>query len=112
MQAIKVILMSGPDDGLEVWLRDEENKGSALEDGWQFSVGRHEGNDLVIPFDTHVSRNHAIIVLKGDGLLLGDLDSHNGTYVQDRRVEDVSRIETGQLLRIGQTWLTVAEVDV
>jgi pSer/pThr/pTyr-binding forkhead associated (FHA) protein len=111
MRAIKVILMCGPDDGLEVWLREAENHGEAIGDGWQVSVGRHEDNDLVVPFDTQVSRRHAIIKLVDDKLLLEDIGSHNGTFVEHRKVEQATPIQVGQLLRMGYTWLTVAEAE-
>ena len=111
MRAIKLVLMSGPDDGLEVWLREAENQGQASVDGWQISIGRHEENDLVIPFDTQVSRRHATIKVLADALILEDAGSHNGTFVEHRKIERATPIETGQLLRMGYTWLTVAEAE-
>ena len=111
MRAIKVVLMSGPDDGLEVWLREANNQGQAANDGWQVSIGRHDDNDLVIPFDTQVSRKHASIKLVDGSLFIDDLGSHNGTYVEHRRIEQATPIELGQLLRMGYTWLTVAEAQ-
>jgi transcriptional regulator with GAF, ATPase, and Fis domain len=43
-------------------------------------IGRAEGGDLVLP-DEHVSSEHAVVVLAGDGYVLRDLRSTNGTAV-------------------------------
>ena len=61
MYAIRITMMSGPDDGLEIWLKDNEQKGHAIKDGWEFIIGRHKESDLNIPFDTQISRKHAFL---------------------------------------------------
>ena len=48
-----------------------------------------------------VSRNHALIVRRKDGLYIDDLGSLNGTYVNRRRIEshkleDVDEIQIGK----------------
>ncbi|HVE69979.1 MAG TPA: FHA domain-containing protein, partial [Thermoanaerobaculia bacterium] len=47
-----------------------------------------------------VSRRHARITLSGDGCLLEDLKSANGTYVNNNRVERAD-LKQGDLIRFG-----------
>src|SRR6187431_2010694 len=50
------------------------------------TIGRAEGNDIMIP-DGSVSSRHGEILVKGDGIELVDLGSTNGTHVNGQRVE-------------------------
>ena len=67
-------------------------------------IGRDPGNDLVIP-DLSVSRNHAELRNLGDGRYeIVDLGSHNGTFVNGRRVgqatvtdQDIDRHRPGHV---------------
>jgi pSer/pThr/pTyr-binding forkhead associated (FHA) protein len=62
-------------------------------------VGRAQTCDLVIPH-LSVSRCHAELSVTGTTLAVQDLKSHNGTYVDENRVE-ASEVRPGQLLRFG-----------
>ena len=53
-----------------------------------FTVGKAEDNDLVID-DPHVSRHHCRFLRSGYLVLLEDLNSTNGTYVNGERVDRV-----------------------
>ena len=55
--------------------------------GDRFSIGRDPQNHLLIP-DNSVSREHCVIVRQGEGFLIRDLGSHNGTVVNDLPVKD------------------------
>ncbi len=111
MYAIKIMYMSGPDDGLEVWLRSNQSQGYAVVEGWAFSIGRRETCDLVIAFDTQVSREHATLTLLPDQLLLEDNQSRNGTFIEDQRLTSPQPLHLHQLFRIGRTWLRVQETQ-
>jgi class 3 adenylate cyclase len=50
-------------------------------EGGAISVGRTEGNSLVISWDPKISRSHARLELAGSGFRLTDLKSTNGTHV-------------------------------
>jgi hypothetical protein len=52
-----------------------------------FSIGRDPQNHLSVP-DPSVSREHCVLVRRGDGFIIRDLDSHNGTLVNDLPVND------------------------
>ena len=51
-------------------------------------IGRQDGNDLILT-EGGVSRQHARIFLEGGKVLLEDLSSANGTYVDGERIGDV-----------------------
>src|SRR5260221_14721880 len=50
-------------------------------------AGKGEDNDVVIP-DVTVSRNHFEIIREGDEFTLRDLESTNGTYIDESRVKE------------------------
>jgi hypothetical protein len=64
-------------------------------------IGRvKEVADLVIEHDEEVSRHHAAISYRGGEFFLEDLESTNGTYVENKRVKRI-KIEHGASIRIG-----------
>jgi DNA-binding NtrC family response regulator len=63
-------------------------------------VGRDSGCEVVVDA-AKVSRRHALVRRNGPILVVEDLDSRNGTYVDGRRVEKAS-LEPGSLLRVGE----------
>jgi S1-C subfamily serine protease len=75
-------------------------------------IGRDPEVDLVLD-DDRVSRRHAALVADGSaGLLLRDLSSTNGTWLDDRRVEGAASVSAGTRIRIGTTWLAIVEHEV
>ena len=71
-----------------------------------FHIGRESDNDLVLA-DANVSRHHARIYAKTDGLYLEDLASTNGTWLNEEKqpLEHAHHLQEGDRLRIGQTIL-------
>lgn len=61
-------------------------------------IGRGKDCDIVIP-GTHLSRNHALLIRHGDHLILKDLDSANGSFVNEARVNDEQVVRPGDRLR-------------
>src|SRR5580658_5575635 len=73
------------------------------------TVGRAPSCDLVIPH-LSVSRCHAELSVIGASLAVHDLKSHNGTYVNENKIES-SDVHPGQLLRFGSiTFLITTSV--
>jgi adenylate cyclase len=109
---VKLMVMSGPDDGLEIIL-DNSKSGEALPPDLlgKFTIGRRDNSDVCVPFDTLVSRLHATIHYRADGLLLVDEGSRNGTFIGRRRVKEPESIDIGQMFRVGQTWLRIQSVE-
>ena len=71
------------------------------------TVGRGGQNDLVLVGDDFASARHARIELRGDGVWVQDLESTNGTYVNGSRVAGAQRLDSGDVLRVGETDLRV-----
>ena len=76
-------------------------------DSDRMSIGRTPDAAVFLD-DVTVSRNHALIVRRRDGLYIDDLGSLNGTYVNRRRIES-HRLEDGDEIQIGKYKLSYLE---
>ena len=86
------------------------NKGARFDLAGQplaVTIGRESGNFIKLE-DHEVSRRHAEIRRVGETLVLGDLKSSNGTFVNDRKVER-AELASGDRIRIGRTVLVYAK---
>lgn len=54
--------------------------------GGAYGIGRHEHNDIVLD-DKEVSRKHARLLVDGEAVLVEDLGSGNGTFVDDAEIQ-------------------------
>jgi pSer/pThr/pTyr-binding forkhead associated (FHA) protein len=82
-------------------VRKGPNAGSKyLLDAEVTRAGRHPDSDIFLD-DITVSRRHAEITRRGDGYVLRDVGSLNGTYVNKDRVEE-SDLANGDELQIGK----------
>ncbi|MFG1790308.1 BTAD domain-containing putative transcriptional regulator [Nocardia sp. NPDC049149] len=72
-------------------------------------IGRMTDNDLVLD-DPKASRYHAHIMPSRAGLLIKDLHSANGVYVNDDPIESGALLADGDQIRIGATMLTFQAV--
>ncbi len=68
--------------------------------GDQRSVGRRPESDIFLD-DVTVSRDHALLVRRGEDWYLDDCGSLNGSYVNRRRI-DSHRLADGDELQIGK----------
>lgn len=66
------------------------------------SLGRAQGNDVVLGAEQfpQVSQHHARVTLEGDQVVLVDLGSRNGTYVNGHRIERHS-LRDGDFVQLG-----------
>ena len=71
------------------------------------SIGRSPDAGVFLD-DVTVSRNHALLVRRRDGLYIDDLGSLNGTYVNRRRIES-HRLADGDEIQIGKYKLSYLE---
>lgn len=70
----------------------------------RMTIGRRPDSDIFLD-DVTVSRDHALLVRRGEELYIDDLGSLNGTYVNRRRIES-QRLEDGDELQVGKYKLT------
>jgi pSer/pThr/pTyr-binding forkhead associated (FHA) protein len=73
-------------------------------DGDRMTIGRRPDSDVFLD-DVTVSRDHALVVRRGDEYHLDDLGSLNGTYVNRRRIES-HHLADGDELQVGKYKLT------
>jgi pSer/pThr/pTyr-binding forkhead associated (FHA) protein len=70
----------------------------------RMTIGRRPDSDVFLD-DVTVSRDHALIVRRGEDFHLDDLGSLNGTYVNRRRIE-THHLADGDELQVGKYKLT------
>src|SRR5688572_32125218 len=73
-------------------------------------LGREGENDVLVPHPS-ISRQHCELWLTEDAVLVRDLSSRNGTFVDEERVNE-AQVFTGQTLRLGDVELVLAEAPV
>lgn len=81
---------------------------AALTDG-EYVLGRDPDLELFLDAED-VSRRHARITIAGTEATIEDLDSKNGTFVSDRRVDSAARLVDGASIRVGSVRLTFTAV--
>jgi predicted RNA-binding Zn-ribbon protein involved in translation (DUF1610 family) len=69
--------------------------------GERTTIGRSPDNDVFLD-DVTVSRKHAVLAQNGNEFLIEDLGSLNGTFVNRRRIEAPTRLESGDEVQIGK----------
>ena len=69
--------------------------------GDRTTIGRSPDNDIFLD-DVTVSRKHAVLVQSGGELKIEDLGSLNGTFVNRRRIDSATRLESGDEVQIGK----------
>ena len=94
VEHISVEVVGGPMDGLRNRV-----------EGSRFTIGRGTDNDLALVVDTMVSGRHAQILREGHHYWLVDLDSRNGVYLGDHRLQKRSLIGFGTRFIVGHTQL-------
>jgi signal transduction histidine kinase len=67
------------------------------------TIGRGASNTIQL-HDTEVSREHAEIRRRGDAVVIVDLDSSNGTFVNQRQIKE-QELASGDQLQLGRTLL-------
>ncbi|MBN1317607.1 MAG: FHA domain-containing protein, partial [Anaerolineales bacterium] len=71
-----------------------------------FKIGRDKENDLSLQ-DAEISHYHAVIEPTAGGWQIRDLNSTNGTWLNDRRIAGTASLQVGDGLRFGKTRLRI-----
>lgn len=100
----------GPDSDLDgAYLRVERGAGleagSAYDIGEEALLGRGEAVDIRLG-DSFASSRHVRIAPQGSVVVIEDLGSTNGTYLNGERLEGPQPLHPGDRIRIGETELT------
>jgi two-component system, NtrC family, sensor kinase len=78
-------------------------------DGETVTLGRGTSNEVQL-HDTEISREHAEIKRRGSALIIRDLGSSNGTFVNGQPVKE-HELKTGEQLQLGRTLLLYTGVS-
>lgn len=68
----------------------------------EITIGRNSKNDLVIPHNT-VSKKHARIIKKNSNIMIEDLNSTNGTYINGKLLRGKQVLKQFDTIMIGNT---------
>ena len=85
---------------LDCVLGDQKGKRFLL-DANSITIGREDICNIVLN-DSTVSRTHAIIYREGDDFFIRDEKSHNGTFVNDSKIDRV-KLSAGDLIHVGES---------
>ncbi len=102
--AIELTIMSGPEDGATLNLTRPKQ-------GDSYVIGRREDCDVILPYDSQISRQHATLSLRDGTWYLQDLGSRNGTFIGKHKIEGQMPLEPGQMFRIGRTWMRLKKAS-
>jgi pSer/pThr/pTyr-binding forkhead associated (FHA) protein len=103
-ERVSITFMSGPLDGKTMtW--SVPDVGTEL----LITIGRRDGCDIMLDYDSQVSRQHARVIyeLTSKQFFVEDTNSRNGTYIGTEKLTGRSELQRGQLFRAGRTWLRV-----
>ena len=94
-------------DGTKVlFVKSESQQGVELDVTDVTVLGRSSETDVVLD-DPYASDFHMRLVAQDEGLMLHDLGSTNGTYVNGRRVAAPTELGRGGTIQVGKTVMEV-----
>ena len=97
---VKLVIVNGETDGKEYEV-----------DKFPISLGRADGNDIQIPNDPMVSRIHCTIFTDANddnSLFIADLNSTNGTYLNDEELNGPKLISNANVIILGNTRIKIS----
>ena len=99
--------------GIEVLSVGENSnleEGSILLLNGIITIGRKEGNTIKLT-DQYASGNHAKIAVKNNEILIDDLNSTNGVFINDDKVNGSAKLRANDKIRIGSATFKVIRAD-
>ena len=90
-------------------LLENERDGTEFELTENVTLIGRRANGIMIS-DPSVSGRHASLERDGESVIVKDLKSKNGTYINDKKIEE-GRLMPGDTLRVGKVKLILEEVD-
>ncbi len=90
-------------------IEDDEGKQTSLPLAHdEYALGRAEANSIRLT-DRNISRKHAVLSKNGQGWLVRDNDSYNGTFVNGVRVVGEQHLRHGDLVQLGDYRLELVD---
>lgn len=72
----------------------------------EVTIGRVQGNDIVLP-KGNISKRHSKLQMSDGKLVVADLKSTNGTYVNGRKISDPVPLQNGDRIFVGDFLIVV-----
>lgn len=88
-----------------LWVKEGPRRGRFYPIKHNTEIGRKEG-DLILD-DPKVTSRHAKFTMEDDDFIVWDLASANGTFVNDKKIREATRLEENDLIKIGDTIFVV-----
>ena len=89
-----------------LFVRSESQQGAEIDITDVTVLGRSSETDVVLD-DPYASEFHMRLVAQDNGIMLHDLGSTNGTYVNGRRVTAPTQLRRGDTIQVGKTVMEV-----
>lgn len=89
-----------------LFVRSESQQGQEFDVKDVVVMGRSEETDVVLD-DPYASEFHLRLVAQENGMMLHDLGSTNGTYVNGRRVSAPTELKRGDTIQVGKTVMEI-----
>ncbi len=74
----------------------------------EFIIGRDPENDMFLK-DVFVSKQHCLIYKHGKKILIKDLGSSNGTFLNGEKIDKPEELRVGDKIRVSQTTFKFVE---
>jgi len=88
-----------------VVLEPKERRGTAFAVTGEVGVGREADNTIVITDDEYISGHHARVSTVDGHVVVDDLGSRNGTYLNGARLTQRHTVRPGDRIQVGYTVL-------
>jgi len=72
-----------------------------LEDNREYNLGRSINNEISLEFDG-ISRQHCKVIVGENSVILMDMGSKNGTYLNNNKIESKVNLKKGDIIKIGK----------
>jgi pSer/pThr/pTyr-binding forkhead associated (FHA) protein len=88
-----------------VVLEPKERRGTTFVITPELGIGRDADNTIVITDDEYISGHHAQVSSADGHVVVDDLDSRNGTYLNGTKLTQPHTVHTGDRIQVGYTVL-------
>ena len=86
-----------------VVLEPKHKRGTAYAISGVIGIGREADNTIAIADDSYLSGHHAKVSLADGRVIVDDLASRNGTYLNGTRITEPRTVKVGDRIQIGYT---------
>lgn len=84
-------------------LSPEAIAGERFEIDTESTLGRAPGCTIVLTHDTFISQVHVRLSRQGKNIILEDLKSTNGTLLNNKKIDGLTRLKKGDRITIGRS---------